>query len=467
MYYSLFHKQLFDNERDIINLCPKNVFGVFSTVRRAHKIKSYPIDIHGCIGYWDTNFNTLNKITLYNNLLRVAYDSVWTDNRNHYFTPIETDPETALELDFMLNPIYSINKNSGIIIELNTIFTNTKFGIIIQTTDKTQKATYLPNVFPNISWKNMIISLKNKANITTNDFELFAYKITQIKSKFINILTSEIFTYSCIFNFSRILIDNIKLELKYPFIYACKNNILEWNTNDDVRNIATLSEIFKYINLYPDIATKTEFKNIKQKILNILQNIDQYSSQALSFFGYIYQLFNINKELFCNKLLKDLPFSENEFEKPEIIIGLNKSGCIYNEKEYLLTYNSNDSIFKMNWTIQTLNSFNKKPSNKLIIILENKIDDILINKKNIETNYLAVAFEALCFVYKSKIKKTLLNKIFEVFFELEQRKNCYNVLYTFLDKTARVDITGHIMNGFVELSLSFTKTKFYQNLTKR
>ena len=122
MYYSLFHKQLIGNETEITNFFPKNVFGIFSTVRRVKKIKSYPIDIHGCIGYWDTNFNTLSKTTLYDNLLRVAYDSVWTDTRNKYFTPIETDPESVLELDFMLNPIYSINKKSGVIIELNTIF---------------------------------------------------------------------------------------------------------------------------------------------------------------------------------------------------------------------------------------------------------------------------------------------------------------------------------------------------------
>jgi hypothetical protein len=454
MYYSLFHKQLINNQTDIINFFPKNVFGIFSTIRRALKIKSYPIDVHGCIGYWDINFNTLNKTTLYNNLLRVAYDSVWKDTRNHYFPPIESEPETTLELDFMLNPIYSIDKNSGIIIKLNKMFTNKNFGIIIQTMDKGQKATYLPNVFPNISWRNMIVSLKNKANITSDNFELFAYKITQIKSKFINILTGDFFSYICIFNFSRLLINNMKLNLKFPFMYSCKNNMLEWNANDNVRNISTLSEIFKYINLYPDIATKTEFKNIKQKVLYILQNIDQYDSQSLSFLGYIYQLFNINNELFCKKLLQTLPFAENEFEKPEIIIGLNNAGC--NLKEYSLnslTYNSNDTIFKMNWIIQSIISFNKTPSNKLIFILEKKIDDILKNKKYIETNYLAVAFEALCFIYARHMKITLLNKLFELLFELEQRKNCYNVLYAFLDKTSRVDITGHIINGLVELRL--------------
>ena len=80
-----------------------------------------------------------------------------------------------------------------------------------------------------------------------------------------------------------------------------------------------------------------------------------------------------------------------------------------------------------------------------------EIDDILLHKKNIETNFIAVAFESLCFVYGSNNKITLLQKIFELFFELEQRKICYNVLYTFLDKTSRVDITCHIINGLIEL----------------
>jgi hypothetical protein len=66
-----------------------------------------------------------------------------------------------------------------------------------------------------------------------------------------------------------------------------------------------------------------------------------------------------------------------------------------NINDFLLTYTSNDTIFKMNWIIQAIISFNKKPSNQLIIILENKIKDIIKNKKLIETNYLAVAFEAL------------------------------------------------------------------------
>lgn len=449
MYYSLFHKKLSDNESKIIKCLPSNAFGIFSTIRRFRKIKTFPVDIHGCIGYWDKNFNTLDKKTLYDNLLRVSYDSVWTDNRNQYFTAIETEPETTVELDFMLNPIYNIDKNDGMIIKLNTKFNNKSFGIIIQTKDKVKRATYLPNVFPNISWEKLIISLKNKANITSNDFQLFAYKIKQVKSQYITLLTNNIFNYICVFNFSRLLIDNMKLNLKFPFMYKCTNNTFVWNTKDDVRNISTISEVFKCISLYPEIATTAEYKKIEQKLLDILRNIDQYSSQSLSFLGYIYPLLNIDNSLFCNKLLETLPYAEDEFEKPEIIIGLNKAGC--NIKTNSLSYNLSDSIFKMNWVIQAIISNNKIPSKKLIFILENKVDEILKNKKNIETNFISVAFEALCFAYKSCMNNLLLHKIFELLFELEQRKNCYNTLYTFLNKTSRVDITGHVVSGLIEL----------------
>ena len=78
----------------------------------------------------------------------------------------------------------------------------------------------------------------------------------------------------------------------------------------------------------------------------------------------------------------------------------------------------------------------------------------MINIQNIETNYIAVSFEALCFVYRATNKKKILNKIFELFFELEKRKNCYNTLYTFLDKKARIDISTHVINGLIALNMT-------------
>jgi hypothetical protein len=455
IYYSLFHKELFDNNTNIIKYLPKNAFGVFSTIRRATKLKSYPIDIHGCIGYWDPNFNTLTNKILYDNLLRVSYDAMWSDDRNKYFPPIQTDPASFIEIDFMMNPLYKIDKTTGIITKLNKSFTNTTFGIIIQTKDGTHRATYLPGVFPSISWKNLIISIKNKANITYEEFDVFAYKIIQLKSALTTLLIGNIFPYICIRRFTQLLLRNVQPTLTFPFVYSCRNNILEWNNNDDVRNISTLADVFKYITIYPDIASKSQLNFIKQKIFDILHtnNMQKYSSQSLSFLGFIVRLLYINKEEYCNKLLTDLPYAEEEFEKPEIMIGLNNAGCniSYKQYNYSLAYVADDSIFRMNWIIQAIISYNKKPSNRLISTLEDKINILIQNIGRIETNYIAVSFEALCFVYRSVKRVKILNKIFELLFELEKRRNCYNTLYTFLDKKARVDISNHVLNGLVQL----------------
>jgi AMMECR1 domain-containing protein len=444
LYYSLFQKELFDNKKEIMKYFPANVFGVFTTVRRAIPLKTYPTDVHGCIGFWDNDFKVLSPESLYRHLLRVSHDSVWKDERRRFFGPIEREPETILEIDFMLNPIYSIHPTTGMISVINKRFSNKRFGIIIQR--GAQKATYLPNVFPDISWKELVISIKEKAGITSDDFELFAYKIHQIKSTYSTILTSALFTYISVHHFSRLLIGNMNVSFQFPFAYSYKQSQLEWNATDQVRNISTLSDIFRYATIYKGLATKQELKAIKQKIINILKEIDKYTSQALSFLGFMFQSFRLKSTPFCQKLLSDLPNAEREFEKPEIIIGLNKAGC-KKEKE-IPTLNPTDSIFRMNWAIQQIISYKKKPSMEDIAILKRKIADILLNKGSTETNYLAVAFESLCFAYKP----TLLHMLFELFFELEQRKNCNHTLYSFLDKTSRIDITGHVLNGLVQLS---------------
>jgi hypothetical protein len=290
------------------------------------------------------------------------------------------------------------------------------------------------------------VSIKNKANIITDDFHLYAYKIIQFKSNFNALLTGELFAYNAIHNFSLLLLDNIKPSIKFPFIYSC-NNSFEWNKTDSFRNISVLSDIFKYCHIYPNIATKREIIFMKNRILNIVQNIDQYDSQSLSFLGYFYKMYNINHNAYCKKLLSDLPFSEKEFERQEIIIGLNDANC--NIQFTNLTYNLDDSIFKMNWVIQAIISYNKVPSSNLINILERKILNIIDNIKLVETNELAVSFEALSFVYSAT--QILSPLLFQLFFELEQRKNCVNALYSFLDNSARVDITCHILNGLIQL----------------
>lgn len=431
IYYSLFQKIILNN---IDKFLPSNAFGVFTTIRRYLKIIKWPEDVHGCIGYWDNNYQEIPKNALLDHLYRVSYDAMWKDNRKDYFPPIEKDPESFIEIDFMMRPIYPIS-NNGIIEDLKIEFNNNFFGIIA--VGATGRATYLPNVFENISWEEMKKSIKNKAGIV-GDANFFAYKIEQIKKRFCDIFESGVIGNHIITNFVEFLLQNSNFSLRYPFPYEVIGKEIIYNAEEEVRNIATIGDLVIYLKSRPHLAYKME--KIKKCIVKILQ--EKHSSQALSFLGSAITFFKLDKTNFCKQLTDDVNKVESEFSRQEVIIGLKKADCSIGK--FNLSFTQSDSVFKMNWTIQALSATNQKISKKLV--------DIFVSKINIdgwETNYLAVCWEGLCYLLKDYPFVKI--KMFEVWLELEKRKNILG-LYIFTDKNARIDITGHVCNGYNILS---------------
>jgi hypothetical protein len=71
MYYSLFQKRIFENKSMILDYLPQKAFGVFTTIRRHTKVKQWPFDIHGCIGYWNHSLQCMTKEDLHEHLLHL------------------------------------------------------------------------------------------------------------------------------------------------------------------------------------------------------------------------------------------------------------------------------------------------------------------------------------------------------------------------------------------------------------
>jgi AMMECR1 domain-containing protein len=170
---------------------PDKCFGVFVTVRRGQKLKTWPIDIHGCIGYWNPNYKILEKEEIYDRLLSVGKSAMFDDKRREYFLAIETDKKALVEIDFMMTPLYNIDAQTGMIQGLNIPFDNNKFGLIV---DGPSRATYLPKVFPKISWSKIKYELLTKAGIAQlNDssiIKFYAYEIKQKKIKITDVFNS-------------------------------------------------------------------------------------------------------------------------------------------------------------------------------------------------------------------------------------------------------------------------------------
>ena len=181
--YLLFNKKII-NDRDVIMLLPINSFGFYVEIIRSKSLPEYPFNVHGCKGYIDKDFNTLLKIELYKKILETSFNALYDDNRNKYFESITTDLDSMLIISFMLKPLYKINKN-GIIIELNTLFNNNDFYIIIQDKkNKFNRDIFIPNTFQNSSWNNILEYIKLKVNIIDDEYELFAFKLLKINTNF-------------------------------------------------------------------------------------------------------------------------------------------------------------------------------------------------------------------------------------------------------------------------------------------
>jgi len=218
IYYALFEKKILGDK--ISQFLPSNSFGVFTTIRRHKKLDKWPEDIHGCIGYWENDYKELSKKILLDNLMRVSYDALWNDDRKKYFEPIEKDPETIIEIDFMMKPTYKITE-SGMIEGIGSQFDNNVYGIIA--VSPTGRATYLPKVFENIGWDQLKESIKNKAGIS-NKAEFYAYKVDQISKRFCDIFSSGVIGNQILKTFVNFLLNNANFSLKYPLPYEVENN---------------------------------------------------------------------------------------------------------------------------------------------------------------------------------------------------------------------------------------------------
>ena len=177
---------------------PKNVFGVFVTIKRSVKLTKYPEDIHGCIGFWSPEYSILTKKEIVSHIIEVGHSALYNDERRKYFSPIETDLDAIIEIDFMLHPLYNVNSKNGYL-NNGELFHNSKYGLIVEENNGS-RATYLPHVFPDsIEWEKLKASLISKAGIVSNttnkigvkNVKFLAYSITQIKDKLIDVIMNK------------------------------------------------------------------------------------------------------------------------------------------------------------------------------------------------------------------------------------------------------------------------------------
>jgi len=466
IYNSIFNFSLNVKKKEI-NKIPDECFGAFISVVRSksQSLKTWPNNMHGCIGEWDNNFKKKKKDDIFNIMIEVGNSACNKDSRKTYFKPIFFDSQAEFKVYFMMLPILNIDLNGKM--SNGKLFNNNDYGIIVD--NGQSKATFLPKVFQDTHWDDLKQKLITKAGIN-NNFTFYAYK-AQIHSvkicSVIKYIREHIFN-----NFLEFNLQNYK-----DFIpYEINNHNVRIDKSQYVRNLSTINDILKL----------QKYKNIKQLLPTINKNLEYYINifnknnkqmrQASSFLILALQNSDLNKTTFikntCSYLVNNIDDMDKSFELGEVSIALNEVCMVRTKllkiqkqmfKELSVLHHTNDNIFIYNWeakflyslvcTIQTssTNSLTNSINKHAILIVELILKNVNLNEHS-ETNYLAVTFEALSsllFIKNKKLCNEIKDKLFYIFYLLQQRYN-ENGLYYFKGNTnAHLDITGHIINGLL------------------
>lgn len=149
---------------------PPGIWGVFTTIHRspAQKLKTWPEDIHGCIGHYQINpVKTMTPKEVLKQIDGLIIGTANDDDRRNYFPrPYQQDADARIEVSIMHGELLPINPQTGQLTKSGKKFNNQEYGLVVLDQQTGQSATYLPGVFPSMTtWPELTKQLSAKAGI--------------------------------------------------------------------------------------------------------------------------------------------------------------------------------------------------------------------------------------------------------------------------------------------------------------
>lgn len=397
---------------------PREVFGVFITLTRSITINKWPENIHGCLGYWEKDYQVMDKRILENKIMQLAYDTAFKDSRKEYFPPIYSDPDAEIKISYMLLPLYEVDGS----------FDNSRLGVIYD--NGKERATYLPGVFSDqIPTRNIMKSLKEKSGTRHNDKgEFFSYKTLEISKSLYESIFSSSYLEAIVNNY-----------LKFMFMldrvpYSIKGDKIIYKKNQDVRNMAVLATLMR-IN--------------KEHFATWYNHETTSGGKTRQALASVYEI--TRDQHIAEYLWSERDKLEDIFERPQVLIALSESKYVNMIKKYVLERMKSfklsgiEDVFKANWWGQLVMKLNLHKYKDIFI---NYFLEIYHDVLESETNYLVVFFEGLS-EFLSLSGEIIKIPLFNVFINLLHRYNIRYGLLEFTDKSMRVDITNHFVNSII------------------
>jgi len=421
---------------------PPQTFGFFITVHRSQPLGEWPHDIHGCIGYWEDK--RMSKAAIIGKIPGIAHSSFFTDSRAQYHVvPLIEDPDARIEISFMQLPLTPISGK-------RKTFDNEKYGLIVDSNEG--RGTYLPKVFQTKNWAEISASLLQKARVKTGKF--FQYETSVVEGKLRTIFDREYLDWVA----QEYL---IFMEINYrDFVpYMVEGGQVKIDKKENVRNCATLCELLEL-----PISKNLEAKIRRDIKYYVAKSNNRNMQQANAFL--IMAMANIGGKVtqtlsdICDDLYKNLDGMDAQFQLGETLIALHRVCPRLKELAHWQKWMEKrlegldgrvENIFEYNWQAKYLFEIRKDiPAKGHAEELLRRIIGMKISEE-METNYLAVYFEAIMSLW-GILGGDMLANILPVWIFLLRRWK--GGLFYFKNGTARIDITGHVING-----LQVTKEK--------
>jgi AMMECR1 domain-containing protein len=396
---------------------PGNYFGVFVTISDNN-------NIHGCMGSYSKTFESID---IYKDLLKSSTNAAYKDSRS---IGKQWHANTEFKVSLMRDP-------EPLPDDVPEIFPKDT-GIIFINDETT--ATYLPNVFEDITTSDIKKSLMKKAS-STKPGSFFIYKTDEDSSMIYDIFIKSVIDESLI-----PLIKFFNRESKrIPHTiedHSC--NIIKENLNDQVRNISTLLTMYSLTNnedLVKTICTYIEKNKLSTQAKIFLFMNDKTNSIPCIDKGLIDEM-NPNSAEVSFELSEMLTmFSMNNKPIPEDSI---KTLEDYIEEHMNKHMNDHNIIFTINWYTQFV--FESGSSLKYKDQTLSLINNLLKDHKSLETNYLAVIFECLCYMRCLVESQIIRDYITRTYIYLNERRTSCGT-FAFFNGKSRIDITIHVING--------------------
>jgi len=483
-------------------LASQSLFGVFVTLYRNENVVSMTHshihsgerEIHGCLGHWNPKYQSMSPLDLIEKMQQLVQDVRKKDERRLQFsTDVDEDASAVIEISFMKLPLREIDDGTP---DVKTRTSNKTQGVLVDT-GTGKRATYLPGVFPDSSWNYIAQSLRKKAGIgASSAARFYAYDTMVVSFQVYDVLFS---AYSLMCLRTDVAFFYLKNYADFvPYEYNAATRSVRVNEPEAVRNVACIGDVIMFAKDYKSaFENKPILSNLEHYYQKWLKNPVAYR-QASIFLVRAYNRAEVHQSrvsLMTSQLYAALDGGalEPRFELGEAVSvlaqvsvprvkSLKQAITVMRERvEAMLraTTTPLDNVFELNWQSQSVHqvmkleaSSRKSKTTELKSYVEHALLLFRVFVKTaqrhvmglelLETNYLAVIYECLSNIdevmvlFESKnpseyYKQDIVmahNEIRDqrLYYFAALRRGEYGLYYFKDGKTARLDITGHVIS---------------------